>query len=356
MPRKTKTSKRSKKVAIRSPEGGTKEKSVVTVESTTGLHPGLPTEQGIMKSKKKGRIPKFTKEQKKLGDMKKAIQMFQSDTERYMKFLDHMSSWLQEHQQQVMELFSCYNTSGTGTMSQEDFQLGLRDLGVPCLQFQLHMLAQLLGGDSDGRIDFGAMDTLLRRARLKAQKSDEQQINALESVHTRISEEREEDEEFEEEEGIRRQGQGERPCRLAVTCKELRPCPSCKLGVLRPPPMDKERFALLSLSQVTPDGRRSCHLSDFEEAFPLSTRVAAVVERIRDRLGVRDGRLRVSRDRTLSRETALPPAMSLAECGLAGGPEDSPCPATLYYDHTPELRMCPILNCDHYFGWRRLQV
>ena len=48
--------------------------------------------------------------------LEKTCQAFRSNQTEYERFLDHMTLWLQEHQEQAVELFSLCDTDSPGTI------------------------------------------------------------------------------------------------------------------------------------------------------------------------------------------------------------------------------------------------
>ncbi|XP_029584133.1 uncharacterized protein LOC115171455 [Salmo trutta] len=134
-------------------------------EPSTASYPGTPINQDIVKEKKKKRAIILTKDEKNMAALEKICQAFRSDQTEYERFLDHMTLWLQEHQEQAVELFSLCDTDSTGTIGSEDFELSMTDLGIPCLQFQLDLLSQLLRRGNDGEIDYRDMSNQLQRVR-----------------------------------------------------------------------------------------------------------------------------------------------------------------------------------------------
>ncbi|XP_066560839.1 uncharacterized protein LOC136750022 [Amia ocellicauda] len=310
-----------------------------------------PSDQGIVKKKKKKKKKlKLTKEEKKMAELEKASKDFQSNREEYKQFLDRMAFWLAKHHREIIELFSCYDKSGTGLLSPEDVRHGMRDLKIPCVEFQLHTLTKLLDQKDSGKIDYVEIGTSLQKARMENQK-----------VHDEDGEEEELEENENDEEGIVEEKEGgggikralneEAAKHLVITKDKLEICAICQLGLWKPPRIGKERFLLLNLRLITFDNVK-CHPGNFEEVVPSSIKVYSLIKRIREQVGIESTQLNIFRDKTYSQESVLPPGQSLEECGFIGGPEESPFHAKLYYDYSVEFSDCPILNCDHYFGLR----
>uniref|UniRef100_W5MYA2 EF-hand domain-containing protein n=1 Tax=Lepisosteus oculatus TaxID=7918 RepID=W5MYA2_LEPOC len=277
--------------------------------------------QGIVKNKKKKKL-KLTKGEKKLARLERACKDLQAKRDEYEQFLDRMSSWLQQHHQRAVELFSCFDKSGTGLLSAEDFQSGMRDLGIPCVEFQLHLLARLLEKDNSGKIDYFEISTSLQRARLADLKLNKEEEGVKEADH------------------------------LVITRETLERCPVCQLALWKPSAPIREsshRFLLLNLRLIAFDGVRS-HPGHFEDVVPSSIKVYGLINRIQGRVGIGSIRLKIFKDNTYSQESILSPAISLEESGLVGGPPESPTQVTLYYDYSVEFADCSIINCDHYFG------
>ncbi|XP_015211663.1 uncharacterized protein [Lepisosteus oculatus] len=338
MPKKLKTSKSQKTTtvldAVEEPQ---------TAEGFSRPTLRQPSDQGIVKNKKKKKL-KLTKGEKKLARLERACKDLQAKRDEYEQFLDRMSSWLQQHHQRAVELFSCFDKSGTGLLSAEDFQLGMRDLGIPCVEFQLHLLARLLEKDNSGKIDYFEISTSLQRARLADLKLNKEEEGVKDEVDTKIAEE-------DEKEEARRLVCAEAD-HLVITRETLERCPVCQLALWKPSAPIRERFLLLNLRLIAFDGVRS-HPGHFEDVVPSSIKVYGLINRIQGRVGIGSIRLKIFKDNTYSQESILSPAISLEESGLVGGPPESPTQVTLYYDYSVEFADCSIINCDHYFGLRR---
>ncbi|XP_041076117.1 uncharacterized protein LOC121295495 isoform X2 [Polyodon spathula] len=274
MPKKLKKSKPMKKASAPVPD--LTEEPQTAQESLSNPAPGQPSDQGIMKKKKKKKKQqKLTKEEKKLAKLEKASKEFQSNTDEYERFLDRMDMWIRDHHRLAMQLFTAYDKSGTGTLSSEDFQLGMKDLGIPCVEVQLHILTKLLDHNNNGSIDYVELGTGLQKA----------------------------------------------------------------------------RFLFVKLWLITFDNVKS-HPGHFEEVVRSSIKVYGLIKRIREYVGIESTKLKIFKDKTCSQQSFLPPDQSLEECGFVGGPRQSPYLATLYYDYTVDFHDSPIVNCDHYFGFR----
>ena len=57
--------------------------------------------------------------------------------------------------------------------------------------------------------------------------------------------------------------------------------------------------------------------------------------------------------RTCQVEHRLPLNYTLEQCGIPGGPLRNPPSILLYYDYAVQFTDCPLLNCDHYFGFEK---
>ncbi|KAM9472372.1 uncharacterized protein ACWYII_007690 isoform 1-T1 [Salvelinus alpinus] len=322
MPKKHDATKRKNKAQNETLKTSTEAITDPNTDPSTASYPGTPVNQDIVKEKKKKRAIILTKDEKNMAALEKTCQAFRSDQTEYERFLDHMTLWLQEHQEQAVELFSLCDTDSTGTIGPENFELGMTDFGIPCLQFQLDLLSQLLRRGNDGEIDYRDMSNQLQRVRVEGK--DEREENAV-------------------------------PCCLEITREKLQPSPNRQLGLWSSPPPETNRFILLSI-RLIPFDYGGAHPGSFEVVLPRSTRVSSLFRVIEERVGIQTTSLQVFRTRVPSQESFLPPDSSLGQCGFTGGPEDSPRQATLFYDYRLEFTDCPILNCDHYFGSKRPQI
>ncbi|CAB1342065.1 unnamed protein product [Coregonus sp. 'balchen'] len=88
-------------------------------EPSTASCPGKLINQGIKK-----RAIILTKDEKNMAALERTCQAFRFDQAEYERFLDHMTLWLQEYQDQAVELFSLCDTDSTGTIGPEDCELG----------------------------------------------------------------------------------------------------------------------------------------------------------------------------------------------------------------------------------------
>ncbi|KAK6311977.1 hypothetical protein J4Q44_G00176410 [Coregonus suidteri] len=77
-------------------------------EHSTASCPGTLINQGIKK-----RAIILTKDEKNMAALERTCQAFRSNQAEYERFLDHMTLWLQEHQDQAVELFSLCDTDST---------------------------------------------------------------------------------------------------------------------------------------------------------------------------------------------------------------------------------------------------
>ncbi|GLD48918.1 uncharacterized protein AKAME5_000280500 [Lates japonicus] len=107
--------------------------------------------------KKKQRPRKPTKEKQGAKKKNKAVvecdskvsvdqtcEAFRSNQPEFECFLDEMIQWFSDHQQQVDQYFSLRDADQSGSVHLKDFEFGLMNLGVPCQEFQLHVLTEQL--------------------------------------------------------------------------------------------------------------------------------------------------------------------------------------------------------------------
>ncbi|XP_038563075.1 uncharacterized protein LOC119894409 [Micropterus salmoides] len=236
--------------------------------------------------------------------MDKASQAFRSNRLEFESFLHEMIRWFSDRQQEVDELFSHSDTDRSGSVNLKDFELGLINLDVPCQQFQLHMLSQLLK-TNDNMISYQDLSSQVQRRRL----SDSTQIDP------QISE---------DVSGLER---------------------SARRQLLNP---DKDKFIRLRV-RLIPFESAAAHPGNFVVVLSSSSRVFGLIRMIQDRVGIQTSRLEVFRSRVPTEEARLLPECSLEECGFKGGPEETPPEDTVYYDYRLPFTDCPILNCDQYF-------
>ncbi|XP_075999233.1 uncharacterized protein LOC142992630 [Genypterus blacodes] len=220
-------------------------------------------------------------------------------------FLAEMIQWFTANQDQVEKRLSLCDTDRSGSVHLRDAEPGLMDLNVPCQQFQLHMLTQLLKTTND-MIKYTDFSGQLRQLSLSETKDLDSQ-------------------KFDED--VRK---GSRDVKTAGV-----------YGL-------ENRFVYLSVRLIPFDS--GVHPGNFEVFLSSSSRVFSLISIIQDRVGIQTWKMEVFRSRDVSEEARLAPESSLEECGFLGGPEESPPEFTLFYDYRPPLADCPILNCDHYFG------
>ncbi|XP_044037658.1 uncharacterized protein LOC122869098 isoform X2 [Siniperca chuatsi] len=260
--------------------------------------------QANMKKKKQQPL-KLTKEEHENRHqqvfMDKTSRAFSSNSLEFQSFLADMIRWFSDRQQQVDELFSHSDTDRSGSVNLKDFELGLMNLAVPCQQFQLHMLSQLLKTNNN-TISYRDLSSQVQRRRL----SDGAEIDS----------------------GLER---------------------SPHRQLLNP---DKDKYPMfIRLSvRLIPFDAAAAHPGNFELVLSSSSRVFSLIRMIQDRVGIQTSRLEVFQSREPTQEARLPPESSLEECGFKGGPEETPPEDTVYYDYRLLFTDCPILNCDHYFG------
>ncbi|XP_030591290.1 uncharacterized protein LOC115784268 [Archocentrus centrarchus] len=261
--------------------------------------------------KKKHQQPKHTKNQHKKA---KKVAMDRNKPESE-SFLDELIGWFSDHQQQIDQLFGHSDVGRSGSVSLQDFELGLRSLGVRCQQFELHMLTQQLK-TFNGTISYQDLMKQMQSLRESAE------------LHTQMSGDfikRQKSAETENFSCLKRQHQ-QRP----------------------PNPENQSRFICLSV-RLIPFTSATAHPGNFEVVLPSSRTVFGLMSVIEERVGIQTCSLEVFRSRVPTEEARLPLYGSLEECGFKGGPEESPPEATVYYDYRLPFTDCPILNYDHSF-------
>nr|XP_046270569.1 uncharacterized protein LOC124072873 isoform X2 [Scatophagus argus] len=259
----------------------------------------MPTKK--KQKKKKQRPQKRRKEEPDNVSLDKTSQAFRSNRLAFKTFLAEMIQWLLDRQQQVDELLSHRDADRSGSVNLKDFEQGLMNLDVPCQQYQLHTLTQLLK-NANNTISYRDLSSQVQRL------SDGTEMNTQVEDVSRL-------EQF-------------TPRRL-----------------LNP---KQDRFIHLSVRMI-PFDLATAHPGNFEVVLLSSSRVFSLIRIIQDRVGIQTCRLEVFRSRVPTKEACLHPENSLEECGFKGGPEDTPPEDTVYYDYGPLFTDCPILNCDHYF-------
>ncbi|XP_067914673.1 uncharacterized protein [Heterodontus francisci] len=309
------------------------------------------TPQGIAKKKckkKKETEQALTKEDRKRDELEKAGKHFQSNVKEYELFLDRMDNWLKTHHQQAMELFSKYDKIGNGILHYEEFKLGMRDLNIPCVEVQLHILARLLDQNNNGTIDYMELGSGLDKTRYHQNSSDENE-EEVEAKEVKRATDRITVREDKEEHETRKEAE---TC-LSITKEDLTRCPGYHVGLWKPAQVSESRYISLELRIITFNSMKS-HPGHFQEMVYSHTKVYGLIGRIRSRTGIESTRLSIFKDQSCSQQSLLPLDLSLEECGFCGGPHHSPPSVLLYYDYSTEFSDCPILNCDHYFTSRKL--
>ncbi|XP_067859936.1 uncharacterized protein [Heptranchias perlo] len=327
--------------------------TVKTLNTTEVQSQNEASPQGIANKKKKKKKKKktkqtLTKEERKQETLEKACKHFQSNTVEYELFLDRMDKWLKTHHRQAMELFCKYDKIGNGILQYEEFKLGMRDLDIPCAEAQLHLLARLLDQNNSGTIDYVELGAGLDKARYhqssSEEKEEEDERKEVERANDRIAVRKDKKE---------HETKKEAETRLVVTKEVLDHRPGCHLGLWKPAQVSEARYVSLELRIITFNSMKS-HPGHFQEMVYSHMKVYGLISRIRHRTGIESTRLRVFKDQSSSQKSLLPLDLSLEECGFRGGPHHSPPSVPLYYDYSIEFRDCPILNCDHYFAFRKL--
>ncbi|XP_072339927.1 uncharacterized protein [Scyliorhinus torazame] len=320
--------------------------SVKTVNSSGAQSQNRATPRGSVKKKHQKQTKQaLTKETRKIEALEKAGAHFRSNIKEYEFFLNRMDNWLKTHHQQAMEIFCKYDKIGNGILQYDEFKLGMRDLNIPCVEAQLHILTKLLDPDNNGTIDYVELGTGLDKAQFLQSSSEENEqedeAELIERANARITEDKAE----------RETHKGSEPC-LVVTKEVLTPCPGCHLGLWKPMQVSEFRYISLELHIITFDSTQS-HPGHFQEVIYSHMKVSGLIGRIQERTGIASTRLRVFKDQSCSPESLLPLELSLEECGFHAGPRQSPPAGLLYYDYSIEFNDCPILNCDYYFTRRK---
>ncbi|XP_028268236.1 uncharacterized protein LOC114440143 [Parambassis ranga] len=187
------------------------------------------------------------------------------------------------------------------------------NMGVPCQQFQLHMLTRLLK-NSDDTISYQDFSRQVQSLR----ENTELYAQILEDFLKGRS--------------------------AAET--ENTSCLDSRQKLLNP--KNQSRFIRLSVRLIQLD-RVAAHPGNFEVVLSSKSRVFSLISLIQDHVAIQTTRLEVFRSRVPTEQARLPLEKSLEECGYKGGLEKSPPEATVYYDYILLFTDCPILNCDHYF-------
>ncbi|XP_059804179.1 uncharacterized protein LOC132379893 isoform X1 [Hypanus sabinus] len=295
--------------------------------------------------KKTKRKPALSKEEREEDKLAKAAEEFQRDSQEYGLFLDRMDKWLKTHQEQAMQLLGKHDRTGNGILHYEEFKLGMRDLKIPCVEAQLHILARLLDPNNTGTIDYVELGAGLDRVRYQQGSVEEE------------DEENEEEEEVKEanDRTVARGGKErhEAGTTLVITKEKLNHSPGCHLGLQSPLQVSEARYVSLALRLIS-FSTLSSHPGHLQRTVPSHIKVYGLIGQIRAWTGIESTTLRIFKDLSCSQESCLPLELSLEECGFPGGPCHSPTSALLFYDYWIEFGDCPILNCDHYINFRKL--
>ncbi|KAM7371584.1 hypothetical protein PAMP_008805 [Pampus punctatissimus] len=200
--------------------------------------------------KKKQRQPKRNKGHKKVS-VDKTRQPLRSSRPEFESFLDEMIGWFSDHQEQVDERFSPSDTDGGGSVNLKDFECGLTDLDVPCQQFQLHMLTQLLK-TADNMISYQNLSRQVQRLR------DDSELD------TQISD------------FMKRRGAADEEEQRAQH----------QLRLLNP---EKNKFIRLSV-RLVPFDSAAAHPGNFEVVLVNSIKVFSLIRVIQERVGIQTWR------------------------------------------------------------------
>ncbi|KAK2144402.1 hypothetical protein NP493_230g02037 [Ridgeia piscesae] len=68
--------------------------------------------------------------------------------------MDAMRQYCQEHNINIVELFSRFDADGSMSVTHEEFKLGLKEAKMPLTDYQVEELIKALDQDGDGEIDF----------------------------------------------------------------------------------------------------------------------------------------------------------------------------------------------------------
>ncbi|KAF0033234.1 hypothetical protein F2P81_015524 [Scophthalmus maximus] len=124
--------------------------------------PNMPTNT----KKKKQRLRKPAKDKrtkKNQVSMEKSCEAFRSNRSEFEGFLDQMTQWFSDHQQQVDQHFSLEDKDQSGSVNLKDFELGLTTLSAPCQQLQLRLLTELLKTNDNNTISYQDLKRQLQR-------------------------------------------------------------------------------------------------------------------------------------------------------------------------------------------------
>ncbi|XP_072098565.1 uncharacterized protein [Mobula birostris] len=305
-------------------------------------------DQGTAKKKKRKGKPALSKEEREREKLAKAAEEFQRDSQEYGLFLDRMDKWLKAHQEQAMQLFGKYDRIGNEILHYEEFKLGMRDLKIPCVEAQLHILARLLDPNNTGTIDYVELGAGLEKARYRQgsieeeDEENEEEVKEVKEANDRIAVRGgKERHEISQEAGTT----------LVITKEKLNHCPGCHLGLQSPLQVSEARYISLDLRLISLSNSRS-HPGHLQRTVRSHVKVYGLIGQIRAWTGIESTTLRIFKDQSCSQESCLPLELSLEQCGFPGGPFHSPTSALLFYDYWIEFSDCPILNCDHYINFR----
>ncbi|XP_048411466.1 uncharacterized protein LOC125463795 [Stegostoma tigrinum] len=347
MPKKNvkKSSKRSS-----SPTPGEKTADVTkTVNIKEMQNQNEASLQGYANKKPKKQAKQaLTKQQRKIEELEKASTRFQSNSKEYEQFLNRMDNWLKTNHQQAMKLFSMYDRIGNGILQYDEFKLGMRDLKIPCVEAQLHILTKLLDQDNNGTIDYTELGAGLDIARCLQSNSEENEeedeSKDVEGIGERVTIRKDA-----EESETRTEAE---PC-LSVTKEVLTRCPDCLLRLRKHAQFSESRYISVELRIITFNNMKT-HPGHFQEVVFSQMKVYGLIGRIQGHTGIASNKLSIFKDQSYSQKSLLPLDLTLEECGFHSGPLHSPPTLLLYYDYSIEFSDCPILNCDYYFTTRKL--
>ncbi|XP_048449382.1 uncharacterized protein LOC109919734 [Rhincodon typus] len=224
----------------------------------------------------------------------------------------------------------------------------MRDLKIPCVEAQLHILTKLLDQDNNGTIDYIELGAGLDNARCLQSNSEENEeedeSKEVEGISDRVTIRKDE-----EECETRKEAEA---C-LSVTKEVLTHCPGCHLGLRKYAQFSESRYISVELRLIIFNNMKT-HPGHFQEVVFSQMKVYGLIGRIQEHTGIASNKLSIFKDQSYSQESLLPLDLSLEECGFRSGPHHSPPTVLLYYDYSIEFSDCPILNCDYYFTMRKL--
>ncbi|PVD21297.1 hypothetical protein C0Q70_19469 [Pomacea canaliculata] len=320
MPGKKKSLKKKKKTASTSQKKSHDEEKADGVENVDAstLMSATETPGNATKRKKKGkkRTPRLSRSEKALEKLEKATEKLKEDHIFYDRFINRMHRWLIDIAPKAMELFKKIDMEGEGAVTTDEFKSGMFDLHVPLTRVELHLLTRLLDADNSGEVDYTQLDRGLELAR---------------ETYT-----------------IQRDTEAESEM-LVLTRRKFPSCPCCKMSIVEPNQEPYPKFIALELRMVTFDGAKD-YPGHFEVLVHSHILVCGLIQIIIEETQIASTKLAIFRDRTRSRESLLPPHLTLRECGFIGDSQNTPEESVLFYDYTVEFTDCPILMCDHYFG------